>query len=172
MDSVSSDLGFSSGTTTVFEKSLILTPSAFLTDRNYQFGCPTCGRRYKYKGNLMRHQKYECNQAPQFVCRVEGCSYSSKVKGNLERHFKYKHAAGALIKFEGRMKLLDSLSLYTCERCCRVYRHKASLGKHLKFECGKQPHFACHFPGCGFITKLKGNLDKHTRRHLTRLEHE
>lgn len=73
------------------------TYSIFL---EYPFWCPICSRRYKYKGNLMRHKKYECNQEPQFLCRVEGCHYSSKIKGNLDRHFKYRHAVGPPIKFE------------------------------------------------------------------------
>nr|CAH7762015.1 unnamed protein product [Callosobruchus chinensis] len=38
---------------------------------------------------------------------------------------------------------------YECSRCFKVYRHKQSLHKHVKFECGKTKTFVC----CVFLGK-------------------
>ncbi|XP_018574269.1 zinc finger protein 493-like [Anoplophora glabripennis] len=59
---------------------------------------------------------------------------------------------------------------HRCVQCNRLYKHKASLYKHVKFECGKNPLFACDYPGCAFTCKLKGNLTKHTKRHKNSLQ--
>ncbi|XP_060535629.1 zinc finger protein 2-like [Cylas formicarius] len=33
---------------------------------------------------------------------------------------------------------------FHCLGCSRSYKHEASLRKHMKYECGKPPQFACH----------------------------
>lgn len=49
---------------------------------------------------------------------------------------------------------------HECPNCKRSYRHRYSMLKHLREECGKPPAFACN--ECDYRTKLKGNLKKHT----------
>ena len=48
---------------------------------------------------------------------------------------------------------------FPCEQCGKVYRYKSNLAKHLRFECGKEPMFAC--PYCPHKAKAKWNLGKH-----------
>lgn len=54
--------------------------------------------------------------------------------------------------------------MHVCSICQKAYKHKASLWNHKTFECGKSKEFTCYYPGCGYSSKLKGNLKKHIRR--------
>lgn len=54
--------------------------------------CGVCGRFYKHKKHLNRHQRYECidcGRKPQFVCPY--CPYSGKRKAALEAHVMRRH---------------------------------------------------------------------------------
>ncbi|KAJ8958179.1 hypothetical protein NQ318_006119 [Aromia moschata] len=46
-----------------------------------------------------------------------------------------------------------------CTRCNRVYKHKSSLYKHLKWECGVESQFKC--PICSYNCKQKINYFSH-----------
>lgn len=39
------------------------------------------------------------------------------------------------------------------------YKHRASLARHLKYECGVEPQFICR--NCNRTFKLNGSLKKH-----------
>lgn len=56
---------------------------------NGMFMCSLCGRRYKFKGNLTKHQRYECGKEPQFGCPY--CPYKAKVRCNLQAHVNVRH---------------------------------------------------------------------------------
>ncbi|KAG8259320.1 hypothetical protein J6590_014789 [Homalodisca vitripennis] len=56
---------------------------------NLRFGCPVCGRLYKYRRDLGRHRRYECGIEPQFPCSA--CPYRAKQKGTLKTHMALKH---------------------------------------------------------------------------------
>ena len=52
----------------------------------YQFVCGECGKSYKYKGNLDRHVRIECQKSGgRFSC--PNCHKVFKYKHVLERHF-------------------------------------------------------------------------------------
>ncbi|XP_024080813.1 zinc finger Y-chromosomal protein-like, partial [Cimex lectularius] len=53
------------------------------------FPCPVCNKSYKYKDNLIRHQRFECGVEPQFKCQL--CPYKAKQKGTLKLHMHNKH---------------------------------------------------------------------------------
>ncbi|KAJ8975307.1 hypothetical protein NQ317_014980 [Molorchus minor] len=53
------------------------------------FNCFTCGNIYRSKQTLVRHIKYECQQAPRFKCDI--CSYKAKLNCNLLKHLRSKH---------------------------------------------------------------------------------
>jgi hypothetical protein len=70
---------------------------------------------------------------------------------------------------------LDSLcygdqppAYFPCNGCGNTYRHKRSLQKHVKLECGKEPQFHC--PYCPVRMKQKGNLLKHIRKRHALLQ--
>ena len=54
-----------------------------------EFVCGTCGRGYKYKGNLRQHQRFECGVAPQFECVI--CLRSFTHKSTLKTHLGIVH---------------------------------------------------------------------------------
>lgn len=49
---------------------------------------------------------------------------------------------------------------YKCEQCgTATYKHKRSLYRHLRDECGEVANYHCHF--CHYRAKQKGSLKKH-----------
>lgn len=52
---------------------------------------------------------------------------------------------------------------YACLSCGKVYLHRSSLSHHTRFECGKEPQFAC--PHCPHRCKRKGNFRRHLLTH-------
>ncbi|KAG8259378.1 hypothetical protein J6590_014848 [Homalodisca vitripennis] len=58
------------------------------------FICSFCNQQYRYKKNLLKHQRYECGKEPQFACPL--CSYRAKQKGNLKTHLFIKHGSAGL----------------------------------------------------------------------------
>ncbi|KAG8259377.1 zinc finger X-chromosomal protein-like [Homalodisca vitripennis] len=59
-----------------------------------KFQCLSCDKSYHHKGNLIKHQKYECGDLRPFSCSF--CPYRSKQKGNLKTHVAKKHPGHSL----------------------------------------------------------------------------
>ncbi|XP_074028797.1 uncharacterized protein [Leptinotarsa decemlineata] len=56
-----------------------------------QFACRHCGKRYKWKSTMRRHEQDECgDQEPKFQCPY--CLYRAKQKGNLRVHIRKHHS--------------------------------------------------------------------------------
>lgn len=53
------------------------------------YNCSKCGRPYKTKYTLRRHERLECGIAAQFKCRL--CSYRAKHKHSVKQHFEGVH---------------------------------------------------------------------------------
>ncbi|KAF6202964.1 hypothetical protein GE061_003372 [Apolygus lucorum] len=53
-------------------------------------GCPSCGREYRYKRNLVYHLKNECGKEPQYKC--PHCRHRTKHKGSLKKHIYNIHS--------------------------------------------------------------------------------
>ncbi|CAG9818632.1 unnamed protein product [Phaedon cochleariae] len=51
--------------------------------------------------------------------------------------------------------------LFMCTRCTKTYRLRHSLTRHMKFECGKEPQYACAL--CPRKFKHKYDLNVHER---------
>ncbi|CAH1367296.1 unnamed protein product [Tenebrio molitor] len=49
---------------------------------------------------------------------------------------------------------------HVCQVCSKSYKHYASLWRHVKHECGKEPQFACAVCGKKFAHKF--SLASHT----------
>lgn len=57
---------------------------------NSEFACRYCGKRYKWKSTMRRHEEDECgDKEPKFICPY--CPYRAKQKGNLKTHIKKHH---------------------------------------------------------------------------------
>lgn len=61
---------------------------------NGKFVC-NCGRLYKRKYDMARHQRIECGKEPQIMCNL--CPYKAKRRSHLISHFKYKHKTYTLV---------------------------------------------------------------------------
>ncbi|KAL1129433.1 hypothetical protein AAG570_013959, partial [Ranatra chinensis] len=145
------------------------------------FSCRTCGKSYKYKKNLTKHERYECGDVRHFRCHV--CDYAAKQKVQLITHFVSKHKEGLA-------------RLFGCKRCGRSYKHRSSLSKHERYECGGIKLFKCSFchysasqkirlhcymsllpagrekcPRCGKGYKYRFNLYRHMRYECGGLRH-
>lgn len=65
--------------------------------------------------------------------------------------------------------IANGVDQFPCNQCGKVYRHKSSLTKHLKYECGKEAQFLCQL--CPYRAKQRPNLTSHILlRHSTLLE--
>ncbi|XP_032662885.1 zinc finger protein 154-like [Odontomachus brunneus] len=53
-----------------------------LLDKRYT--CDTCGKSYKWKESLCKHQRIECRKQPQFICKI--CGYRFMHKHHLTKH--------------------------------------------------------------------------------------
>lgn len=57
---------------------------------NPQFECRHCGKRYRWKSTLRRHESVECGgKAPSHACPY--CPYRAKQRGNLGVHIRKHH---------------------------------------------------------------------------------
>lgn len=55
-----------------------------------QFACRHCGKRYRWKSTMRRHEQVECGgKEPSFYCPY--CPYRAKQKGNLGVHIRKHH---------------------------------------------------------------------------------
>lgn len=55
--------------------------------------CPDCGRSYRWRDNLRRHQRMECGKEASFWCSL--CPFRSKHKHSLLRHLHNRHFTAA-----------------------------------------------------------------------------
>lgn len=59
-------------------------------DASRQFECRHCGKKYRWKSTLRRHENVECGgKAPSHQCPY--CSYRAKQRGNLGVHIRKHH---------------------------------------------------------------------------------
>ncbi|XP_031346973.1 longitudinals lacking protein, isoforms F/I/K/T isoform X7 [Photinus pyralis] len=55
-----------------------------------QFVCRHCGKRYRWKSTMRRHEQVECGgKEPRYRCPI--CPYRAKQKGNLGVHYRKHH---------------------------------------------------------------------------------
>lgn len=56
----------------------------------HKYMCAACGRRYKQKGHLTRHQRYECrNVKRQFKCEI--CPFLAMQREEMHTHIASEH---------------------------------------------------------------------------------
>lgn len=66
-----------------------------------------------------------------------------------------------LIRESEPLDLSSMTELYNCTKCTKSYRLRHSLTRHLKFECGKEPRYACNM--CDRKFKHKYDLNVHEK---------
>lgn len=70
--------------------------------------CPSCGRPYMHRQNMLNHMRFECGQRLMFGCCM--CTHRTKLKGNLKKHLAKVHRDQLLL---GGQTLDDVLAV--CE---------------------------------------------------------
>ncbi|PNF36325.1 hypothetical protein B7P43_G00537 [Cryptotermes secundus] len=108
-----------------------------------RFVCNKCGKGFKHKQLLQRHQLVHSDDRP-FVCK--SCGASFKTKANLLNH-QPTHT--------GEKK-------YFCELCGQQFAHKTSLTLHYRWHTGQKP-YQCQV--CNKNFSQNGNLQEHLRIH-------
>lgn len=61
----------------------------FYRDSENFYCCPVCHKKYRRKGAVMQHKRYECNQDPKFECYK--CHKKFKQRSNLYSHVSAVH---------------------------------------------------------------------------------
>nr|CAI5865332.1 unnamed protein product [Callosobruchus analis] len=122
------------------------------------FRCETCDKTYKHKKHLNYHRKYQCGKEAMFPCQY--CLKWFHTKSNRKAHTLRMHA----IKTSGNREKqkyneIADIGVYRCDRCGKLYKHKNTLNRHKKYECGKEPMFGCQF--CSRTFHQKSNLKSH-----------
>lgn len=74
-----------------------------------------CGKKYKYRCNLLRHLKYYCGKEAQFRCTE--CNYKCKNPNHLKQHINFKHNPNPL--------------LYHCHLCDYASKKRSNLRRHI-----------------------------------------
>ncbi|XP_015608375.1 zinc finger protein 287 isoform X2 [Cephus cinctus] len=108
-----------------------------------RFVCNKCGKSFKHKQLLQRHQLVHSDDRP-YICK--SCGASFKTKANLINH-QSTHT--------GEKK-------YFCEICGQQFAHKTSLTLHYRWHTGHKP-YTCEV--CQKSFSQNGNLQEHMRIH-------
>ncbi|KAK9747147.1 Zinc finger, C2H2 type [Popillia japonica] len=119
-----------------------------------------CGRSYKRKAHLARHQKYECGKMPIFHCSI--CNYKCHRRDAMRQHLLSKKHEN---KSTNYYNFSDNEN-YSCPTCRKMYKHLGNLTRHQKYECGKRAEFQCPF--CNYKCHRKDVLKVHlknTKKH-------
>lgn len=86
---------------------------------------------------------YECN-----ICLLQ-----FKDKLHLFNHMFVEHCVD---------NPLQGYERHSCPRCKKSYRHRSTMLRHVRVECGIEPQFQCGF--CSYRCKQRENLKSHFKR--------
>ncbi|VEN60903.1 unnamed protein product [Callosobruchus maculatus] len=95
------------------------------------FKCSYCGKCFSFAYSLKTHEKFLCEMIIAFPT----------------------------VKTEFATEQEQTLRLIACPNCKKTYRHMHTFRRHYKYECGKQPQFACRY--CPKAYTQKSSLKMH-----------
>ncbi|XP_037869702.1 longitudinals lacking protein, isoforms F/I/K/T isoform X4 [Bombyx mori] len=136
-----------------------------------QFECRHCGKRYRWKSTLRRHENVECGgKAPAHQC--PHCAYRAKQRGNLGVHIRKHHTAEWCLYAGNKMRpgSTGGGEDVSFSRIGGLSWEQWSARLALPLVAGvagvaglrtPDPGFAC--PDCGRLYKLKSSLRNHQK---------
>ncbi|PNF37612.1 hypothetical protein B7P43_G11949 [Cryptotermes secundus] len=128
----------------------------FIEVQQETYPCPQCGNKYRHRQNLKRHLVYELMMS--HVTSLLGHTSQNWFTSNQLPNTAHSRSASV-----ANMNVQKTGDLcFPCHKCQKVYTWKANLNRHLRLECGKQPHLKC--PYCMYITNRKTSVQEHIRR--------
>ncbi|ETN59088.1 hypothetical protein AND_009321 [Anopheles darlingi] len=111
---------------------------------NRTYVCSACGKSFRQKDLLKRHQSTHTEGRPH---RCTVCEAAFKTRSTLSKHTKLHDA---------------EVKRFPCTLCDLQFRYKAGLKQHLNVHAGVKP-FQCQY--CERRFSQRGNLKEHLRTH-------
>nr|XP_023832924.1 zinc finger protein 62 isoform X2 [Salvelinus alpinus] len=111
---------------------------------NRAHGCKICGKRFKRRKILRRHERFHTGEKP-YSCSQ--CSKTFALRKSLRRHERFHTGQRP----------------HSCPQCGKSFRLRDNLKAHLRFHTGERP-FTCSF--CSKSFRIFRNLEKHSIDHL------
>ncbi|XP_015178593.1 PREDICTED: zinc finger protein 468-like [Polistes dominula] len=159
-------------------------------EQQRKFRCRFCGKGYRWKSTMRRHEMVECGgKPPAFQC--PDCPYKARQRGYWTQMYAEPTMNNATTTFIGQGQLMTigstnivgnqrtsnyqpyrlgrGQSSYKCPNCDRYYMRTSCLKRHLRVECGQKPQYQCHI--CQGWFKYKHNLSAHMKIHMEEPKH-
>ncbi|OXU19972.1 hypothetical protein TSAR_004768 [Trichomalopsis sarcophagae] len=127
--------------------------SAIILTTDNRYTCKLCQKSYKSSLHAYRHLSRSC-QISKRLFKCDKCGRNFTAKYSLKRHMLLLHTEKGKLP---RKKIIEEETI--CHKCHKRYRDKYGLYRHKKYECGKEPQFACAH--CEYRSRQKINLAKH-----------
>ncbi|KAM6948233.1 uncharacterized protein FYW47_016185 [Aplochiton taeniatus] len=105
------------------------------------YTCKICGKRYKRRKILRRHERFHTGEKPYSCSR---CAKTFALRKSLRRHERFHTGERP----------------HSCSECGKCFRLRDNLKAHLRFHNGERP-FTCSI--CAKSFRIYRNLEKHER---------
>ncbi|XP_035278666.1 zinc finger protein 345-like isoform X1 [Anguilla anguilla] len=133
--------------------------------------CPQCGKSFKFKSMLTKHQRAHSRERP-YHCSQCGKSfkYSACLKAHQKTHtgdspYQCTQCGKTLISKSG-LKIHQQIHTgerqYHCSQCGLSFTQLSNLNKHQRIHTGERPH---HCSQCGKNFRELADLIRHQRVH-------
>ncbi|XP_011506079.1 PREDICTED: zinc finger protein 676-like isoform X2 [Ceratosolen solmsi marchali] len=136
------------------------------------FPCDICGKVLNHPSSIMYHKLSEHNNGRRFVCNKCGKSFKHKQLLQRHQLVHSEHrpypCKSCNASFKTKANLLNHQSTHTgekkhfCELCDHKFAHKTSLTLHYRTHTGQKP-YKCEV--CSKSFSQNGNLQEHMRIH-------